>query len=183
MVEQTHIRIQEDHRINSGARYEAAYAQIGIRIAARENMLIGYLAVATTLIGIALSSPELRILTLVIPHVAMVTTLILLNHENVIMQLEEYLADMCTDIPGDWYSRQTLREERVDGLEYRTLALVAVLGGSSVIAVLMGRGAAAGNIIVVWYSDIAITLMVILFLVRARMRRVRQYRRWIAMQH
>jgi len=165
-----------------GPRYEAAYQQVNTRIAARETILIGYIAAAATLIGVAFGSPDFRKIALVIPYMAVAVGLILFNHETVIAQLEEYLADMCVDIRGDWYNRESLSEARRRGLGYRTLALFVIIGGSSTVAVLIGRDVAVGNV-AVWYTDIAATLVAIFCVLQPRIRRLQQYRRWIAVQH
>ena len=178
-----YVQIEENGRRYWGARYEAAYAQIGIRITARENMLIGYIAAAATLIGIAFSSPELRRIALVVPYMAAAVALVLLNHETVIGQLEEYLAEMCRtmNIRGDWYDRENLGEDRLRGLGYRTLALVAVISGSSAVAVWIGMDVARSNIIV-WCGDIVAAAWAFFFTLHPRIRRIRQYRAWIRTQ-
>jgi len=177
-----YAQIEENRRMYAGPRYEAAYQQVNTRIAARETILIGYIAAAATLIGVAFGSPDFRKIALVIPYMAVAVGLILFNHETVIAQLEEYLADMCADIRGDWYNRESLSEGRRRSLRYRTLALLFIIGGSSVIAVLIGRDVAVGNVVVVWYTDIAATLAAIFCVLQPRIRRLQQYRRWMAVQ-
>lgn len=108
-----YVQREENQRMYFGPRYEAAYQQVNTRIAARENILIGYVAAAATL--------------------------------------------------------------------NRTLALFVIVGGSSTVAVLIGRDVAVGNV-VVWYTDIVATLVAIFCVLQPRIRRLQQYRRWIAMQ-
>ncbi len=160
------------------ARYGSASNHLHTRIMAREYILIGYIAAATTLIGIAFGSQELRRIALMLPFVALAVALILSNHENVIRQLEEHLGHLTDGIPDDWYSRVNMSEERTRGLGYRTAALLVIVGGSSIIAVLIGRSVAASDV-VVWYLDIAVTIGVVLFVLLPRIRRMRQYRGWI----
>ena len=175
-----YAQIEENRRMYAGPRYEAAYQQVNTRIAARETILIGYIAAAATLIGVSLGSPDLRRIALVIPYMAAAVGLILFNHENVIMQLEEYLADICINMPSDWYHRGSLGEDRRRGLGYRTVALLVIIGGSSAIAVGISRDIAAnmGNILV-WYGDIIFTVFTSFLVVWPRVRRIQQYSMWI----
>lgn len=159
------------------ARYEAAYAQIGIRIVARENILIGYIAAAATLIGVAFGSPELRKLVLVIPYMAAAVALILSNHENVIRRLEGYLADLSEDIPDDWFNRRKITRERAWGLVQRTFALYLIIGTSSIVAILIGREIVGSNVWV-WYGSILYAVLAIFWAIKPRVLRMRQYLEW-----
>lgn len=164
-------------RMYWSARYESASNHLHTRIAARENILIGYIAAAMTLIGVAFGSSEFRKLALVIPYMAASVALILSNHENVIRQLEEHLANLTEGIPDDWYSRVNMSEERIRGLGYRTAALFVVIGGSSIVSVLIGRSVATDHVLV-WYGSVVASICALIWIVQPRIRRMRQYIAW-----
>ncbi len=171
---------EERYRVDNiywGPRYEAANQQMTIRIAARENILIGYIAAAATLIAVAFGSQEFRQLALVIPYMAAAVAMILLNHENVIRQLEAYLADITKHMPNDWSGREAISRERIMGLGYRTAALFLIIGVSSSAAILVGRDVTRDSI-VVWWGGILFTVVATILIVWPRIRRMRQYLGW-----
>ena len=176
----THIQREERHRLNAiywSGRYEGAYNQISIRIAARDNIQIGYIAAAITLIGVAFVSADFRKLTLIIPYMALVASLALANHETVIRQLENYLADLVEDIPDDWFSRRRISQESIDGLAYRTRALVIAVGGSAAVALVTSKGAVIGEVylLLIWELGFVAMAWALIEIILPRVRRAQQY--------
>ena len=179
-----HVQREERHRLNSiywSARYEGAYNHICTRLAARDNIQIGYVGAAITLIGVAFISTEFHKLTLIIPYMALVASLALANHETVIRQLENYLADLVEDIPDDWFSRRRISQERIDGLAYRTRALVVAVGGSTAVALVTSKGAVVGEVylLLIWELGFVAAAGALIEIILPRVRRAQQYRRWI----
>ena len=180
----THIQQEERHRINAiywSGRYEGSYNQISVRIAARDNIQIGYVAAAITLIGVAFISTEFHKLTLIIPYMALVASLALANHETVIRQLENYLADLVEDIPDDWFSRRRISQESIDGLAYRSCALAIAVGGSTSVALVASKGAVVGEVylLLTWELGFVAAGVALIEIILPRVRRAQQYRRWI----
>lgn len=163
-----------------GSRYEAAMQGVDTRIAVRENILVGYIIAATTLAGIAMSNPQLRKLWVLIPYMAFATTLILVNHEIVISQMEEHLFNLVdqalangADMKRDWYDRQRLGKGRKWGLISRTAAILIIIVGSSSVALWMSRGAVATHTATVarWVG-VGVTVAIFGLIVGARIWRL-----------
>jgi hypothetical protein len=75
---------------DANTKYLAAWAEVNVRIQARDNVFLAFISLTAVLVGIALSKEDLSFTAVGAGYVALATTLVIIHHEVAIGHLAEF---------------------------------------------------------------------------------------------
>jgi hypothetical protein len=165
--------------ISLNARYQGAWAEVQMRVNARDQMLGRYLVASSTILGVALANPQLLPLALVIPFLSFFVALTLAHHDFVTNALNLHIRQMVVDAGlghKDWFtSPKGLGTALWVGAAFHTTSALSAIGVIGVWALLLvaptvGEGKASEAI---WFSAAGLEAIAILILVASRIYRIR----------
>ena len=89
-------------------QYKGAWDECIMRVRARDQILLGYMTVSGTLLGVALSKEDFLPLVLVIPYLALIMAFMSVHHEWALGALTRYLTGLANEsaLPKDWFTRK-----------------------------------------------------------------------------